>query len=132
MVKTHIRHGLGAVRPYLYGDPDLPEFVKRVFNAVELERIQMGDGFHIEAKIEDSVLVMETGEFPADATPTRASIYVYVEDVDAAYKRALDWGAKSLSEPENKPYQERGAGVQDSFGNIWWIATCRGTGALHK
>lgn len=123
-VKSHIRHGLGAVRPYLYGNPDLPEFVRRVFHAVELERIQTGEGFHIEAKIEDSILVMETGKFPAAAT--RASIYVYVEDVDAAYKRALDCGAKSLSEPEDKPYQERGAGVQDSFGNIWWIAAYRG------
>lgn len=125
--KRHIRHGLGAVRPYLYGHLDLPEFVKHVFGAVELERIQDEKGSHIEARIEDSVLVMETGEFPPDVTPTRASVYVYVEDVDKAYKRALELGAKSVSEPEDKPYEERGAGVQDSFGNIWWIATHRRT-----
>ena len=40
-----------------------------------------------------------------------------VEDVDAAYKRALECGATSLAEPEDKPYDERSAGVQDTFGN---------------
>jgi PhnB protein len=119
----HVRHGLGAARPYLYGNLDLPEFVKRVFGAAELERQEMGDGFHIESKIGDSVVVMETGEFPPNVTPTRASIYVYVEDVDAAYKRALECGATSLAEPEDKPYDERSAGVQDTFGNTWWIST---------
>jgi PhnB protein len=123
--KKHIRHGLGAVRPYLYGHLDLPEFVKHVFGAVEVERIQDEKGIHVETRIEDSMLVIEAGEFPPDVTPTRASIYVYVEDVDMAYKRALEWGAKSVSKPEDKPYDERGAGVQDSFGNIWWIATYR-------
>jgi PhnB protein len=127
--KTHIRHGFGAARPYLYGNLDLPEFVKRVFGAVEVERIQDEKGLHVETRIEDSMLVIEAGEFPPGVTPTRASVYVYVEDVDEAYKRALELGAKSVSEPEDKPYEERGAGVQDSFGNIWWIATYRETGS---
>jgi PhnB protein len=127
--KRHIRHGFGAVRPYLYGHLDLPEFLKHVFGAVEVERIQDEKGLHVETRIEDSMLVIEAGEFPPDVTPTRASVYVYVEDVDEAYKRALEWGAKSVSEPEDKPYEERGAGVQDSFGNIWWIASYRGTGS---
>jgi PhnB protein len=126
--KRYIRHGLGAVRPYLYGHLDLPEFVKQVFGAVEVERIQDEKGSHVEARIGDSMLVMETGEFPPDVTPTRASVYVYVEDVDKAYERALALGAKSVSAPEDKPYEERGAGVQDSFGNIWWIATYGRTG----
>ncbi len=124
--KRHIRHGLGAVRPYLYGHFDLPEFVKHAFGAVELERIEMGEqSAHVETKIEDSVLVIEAGELPPDLTPTRASVYVYVEDVDEVYKRALEWGATSVAAPEDKPYEERAAGVQDSFGNIWWIATYR-------
>ena len=121
--KEYIRHGLGAARPYLYGNLDLPEFVKRVFGAVELERVGDDKGFHVESQIGDSVVVMETGEFPPSVTPTRASIYVYVEDVDAAYKRALEFGATSLAEPEDKPYDERGAGVKDTFGNTWWIST---------
>src|SRR5499433_2771218 len=115
--KKHIRHGIGVARPYLYGRLDLPEFVERVFGAVELERFGDDKGFHVESKIGDSVVVMETGEFPSSVTPTRSSVYVYVEDVDAAYKRALECGARSLAEPEDKPYDERSAGVRDTFGN---------------
>ncbi len=122
----HIRHGLGSVRPYLYGRLDLPELVKQAFGAVELERLKVGaNGFHIEAKIGDSMIVIEAGE-PPPAGGTPASIYVYVEDVDAAYARALRAGATSLAEPSDKPYQERSAGVKDSYGNTWWIATYTG------
>jgi PhnB protein len=124
--ENHIRHGIGAVRPYLYGNPGLPDFVKRAFGAVELERIENEAGAHVEARIGDSVIVIESGEFPPTAEPTRASIYVYVEDVDAAYRRALEAGAIAVAAPEDKPYEERGAGVRDSFGNTWWIATYRG------
>jgi PhnB protein len=51
---------------------------------------------------------------------------LYVRDVDGAYKRALEAGASSLARPEDRPYQERAAGVKDSFGNIWYIATYTG------
>src|SRR5215813_2412785 len=61
--KKHIRHGIGVARPYLYGRLDLPEFVERVFGAVELERFGDDKGFHVESKIGDSVVVMETGNF---------------------------------------------------------------------
>ena len=122
----HIRQGVGSVRPYLHGHLDMPEFVKRAFGAVELERHKAGsNGFHIEAKIGDSMIVMEVGDPPYPGA-TRASIYVYIDDVDAAYQRALAAGGTSVAAPEDKPYQERTAGVKDSFGNTWWIATYTG------
>jgi PhnB protein len=121
----HIRHGVGSVRPYLYGRLDMLELVKRAFGAVELERLPVGKGFHVEAKIGDSMVVMEASD-PPHPSGKPASIYVYVDDVDAAYQRALAAGATSVAAPENKPYQERTAGVQDSFGNTWWIATYTG------
>ncbi len=40
--------------------------------------------------------------------------------------RALELGATSVDAPADKPYQERNAGVRDSFGNIWWISTYTG------
>jgi uncharacterized glyoxalase superfamily protein PhnB len=51
------------------------------------------------------------------------AIYVYVEDVDAVYGRALKLGARPLAQLEDKPYQERQAGFLDVAGNTWWIAT---------
>jgi PhnB protein len=122
----HIRHGVGSVRPYLYGRLDMLELVKRAFGAVELERLEAGKGgFHVEAKIGDSMIVMEVND-PPHPSGKPASIYVYIDDVDAAYQRALAAGATSVAAPEDKPYQERAAGVKDSFGNIWWIATYTG------
>ena len=120
---NHIRHGFGAVRPYVYGHLDLEDLVKHAFGAVELERDQMGpESFHIEARIGDSIVVLETGD-PKPQDATVASIHVYVEDVDAAYRRALEKGASSIAAPEDKPYEERAAGIRDSFGNTWWIST---------
>ncbi len=121
----HIRHGVGSVRPYLYGRLDMLELVKRAFGAVELEHLKMGNGAHVEAKIGDSMVVMEVSDPPHPGAKP-ASIYVYVEDVDDAYQRALAAGATSVTAPENKPYQERAAGIKDSFGNIWYIATYTG------
>ena len=124
--RNHIRHGMGSVRPYIYGNLDLPDLIKSAFDAEELERLPTPGGFHIEAKIGDSMLVLEVGKFPPHASPTSASIYVYVPDVDKAYQQALEAGATSIGAPENKPYQERAAGVKDSFGNRWYIATYTG------
>ena len=123
--QAHIRHGIGSVRPYLYGRLDLPELLRQAFGAEELERLPVGNkGLHIETKIGDSMVVLEVGD-PPHPGGTRASIYVYVEDVDAAYKRALEAGATSVGAPSDKPYQERGAGIKDSYGNTWYIATYR-------
>jgi PhnB protein len=119
----HISHGFGAVRPFVFGRLDLLDFAKQVFGAVELERNAVPNGFHVQARIGDSVIILSAAE-PPWAEATRASIYVYVEDVDATYERAIAAGAKSLSEPAQRPFGERTAGVQDSFGNVWYIATC--------
>ena len=55
--------------------------------------------------------------------PMPAMFYLYVEDVDAVYKRALEAGAKSIQEPATQAYGDRSGGVADSQGNQWWIAT---------
>jgi PhnB protein len=124
--KKYIRHGFGSVRPYIYGHLDLLAFVQEVFDAQVVEKV--GDtSVDAEVKIGDSMLALALGDqFPADLL-TRASIYVYVNDVDVVYARALQAGATSLRQPKNKPYQERTAGVRDTFGNIWWIATYVGS-----
>jgi PhnB protein len=123
--KTHIRNGMGAVRPFVYGRLDLLDFVTHVFGAVELERNTIAGGFHVQARIGDSVLVVSAAD-PPYAAATRASLYVYVDDVDATYQRALAAGARGLSTPTDKPFRERTAGVQDAFGNVWYLATYTG------
>ena len=58
----------------------------------------------------------------AERDPFQAFLYVYVDDADAAYRRALDAGALSLEEPLDTPYGDRRAMVRDPFGNIFQIA----------
>jgi PhnB protein len=98
---NHVRHGFGAVRPYVHGPVKLWDFVRIVFDAVEIERHTFGPkSFHIEARIGDSVIVLETGD-PPHASGKPNSIYVYVPDVDAAYRRALEQGAEIVETPED-------------------------------
>lgn len=122
----YIRHGRGAVRPYLHGPLELPEFIKTVFHARELERhVYEKGGVHVELLLGDSVVVIEAST-PPSASAAPGQVYVYVEDVDAVYARALSAGARPVARPEDKPYQERSAGFLDGFGNTWWLSTYRG------
>ena len=88
----HIRHGAGSVRPYLYGNLDLADLIKRAFDAEELERLPTPGGFHIEARIGDSMVVLEVGNFPAHVKPTPAPSMCMsptsTKPTDAPWKRA--------------------------------------------
>lgn len=121
----HVRHGFGTVRPYVYGGLDVAKFAAEVLGGVELVRHAFSDSaFHLEYQIGDSVLVLEASD-PPHASATASSVYVYVEDVDAVFLQAMVFGAVSIAKPADQPYGERVAGVQDSFGNTWWLATLR-------
>ena len=129
MSKGHVRHGFGTVRPYLYGPYEIPEFMAAVFGAQEVERHEASGrrAAHVELVIGDSAVVVEAGELPAEHEPTEGSVYGYVEDVDAVYRRAVEAGAETIAAPEDKPYGERGCGFK-ACGNTWWVATYLGNG----
>lgn len=76
---------------------------------------------HAEVKIGDSVIMM--GEPMGDFKPMPGSIYLYVKDTDATYRKAIQAGAVSIMEPADQFYGDRSAGVKDPLGNFWWIAT---------
>ncbi len=123
----HVRHGRGSARTYLHGPLELLDFVEQAFGAKTVEKLDSpGGGYHVELEIGDSMIVVEAGGNKDGDIFTKASVYVYVPDVDAAYARALAAGGTSLDEPVDKPYQERSCGVRDMFGNIWWISTYTG------
>ena len=127
-MNEHIRHGFGSVRPYIHGPVSLLNFVAEVFGGVELERHEFGpESFHVEMQIGDSVLVIEAGDLPPEVSPWTNAIYVYVQNVDVAYAKALELGAISISEPVEKPYQERQAGFKDAADNTWWIGSYTGS-----
>ena len=48
--------------------------------------------------------------------------YLYVEDCDALYKRAMSAGATSNYRAKDQPYGDRSGGVTDPFGNNWYVS----------
>jgi len=123
-VKTR-PEGYHTITPYLTvsGVSKLIDFLKQTFDATETERMDLPDGSvrHAEVKVGDSMIMMGEADDPANAQT--AALYVYVDDVDATYRRAVQAGAASLREPADMFYGDRGAGVRDASGNTWWIAT---------
>ena len=76
---------------------------------------------HAELAIGDSVIML--GEAMPQWPAKSNSLYVYVEDVDTTYQRAIQAGATSVREPSNQFYGDRSGTVTDPFGNTWGIAT---------
>ena len=68
-------------------------------------------------------VVMISSAGPRKSMP--AFLYVYVDDADATYRRAIDAGARSLEAPADMPYGDRRGTVEDAWGNVWQIATFR-------
>lgn len=125
MAVKPIPDGYHTVTPYLVvqGAAKLIDFLKEAFDAKEIHRTTQADGsiMHAEVRIGDSVVMM--GEATGEFKPMPGMIHLYVDDVDAAYRRAQRAGATSLREPTDQFYGDRTGGVQDPRGNQWWIAT---------
>ncbi len=128
MTVNPVPEGYTTVTPYLAVSDvaKLIEFLKRTFGAEETERLVRPDGtiYHAEVRIGDSMVMMGEPAGDAEEAPeTPGTLYVYVEDADAAYERALQAGATSIMEPTDMFYGDRNAGVEDAFGNLWYLAT---------
>jgi PhnB protein len=124
MAVKPIPEGYHSVTPYMIGNASkVLDFVKAVFDAKETLRMPGPNGMigHAEFRIGDSNLMISDGGAEWPAMP--CSLYVYVPDVDEAYKRALAAGATSLKEPADQFYGDRSASVRDAAGNIWGIGT---------
>ncbi len=121
----HTPEGLRSVTPYLHprGADKLIDFLKHAFAAEEAacERSPAGTVVHAKVRIGDSIL--EMGEAHGEFQPMPTAFFLYVNDADAWYRRALEAGATSLMELADQPYGDRMGGVQDPFGNHWYIAT---------
>lgn len=117
--------GYHSVTPYLVVNDGAKtlEFLQRGLGAELLGRHDLPNGrlMHAEVRIGDSpVMIGESGE----GNPARpCTLYLYVRDCDAAYKRALAAGAKSLREPADQFYGDRSGGVVDAEGIQWWFGT---------
>jgi PhnB protein len=128
-----IPKGYRMVTPYLVTQDAIAvvDFVKKTFGGEEIFRaVGSGGGYHCEVRVEDSMLMIGGGgEGVAWKGEAKlGAFHVYVHDCDAAYRHALEAGAKSLTEPADQFYGERSAHVIDAAGNHWYIATAKTSG----
>ncbi len=125
MTVKPIPDGFYTVTPYLtVADAEAQiDFLKKAFGGEEKFRHNDDKGkvSHAEVRVGNSMLMI--GQARDQWKPMPSMFYLYVEDVDAVYKRALAAGGKSLRELTNEAYGDRSGGVEDSQGNQWWVAT---------
>ena len=134
MAKTAdpIPKGYHTVTPSLVvaGAAKALDFYKKALGAEELMRFPGPDGsiMHAEIRIGDSRLMLgdempeQGGRSPKSYGGTPVSFFIYSEDVDAAWKRAMDAGAKSVMPLADQFWGDRAGCLEDPFGHKWWLA----------
>jgi uncharacterized glyoxalase superfamily protein PhnB len=116
-MKSAPREGFHTITPRIVVDDTAAfvAFLRDVFDATGEHARERPS----ELRIGDS-LVMVTAAGAREAAP--AFLYVYVDDADARFRRALAAGATPIEEPLDTPYGDRRAMVRDPFGNTWQVA----------
>jgi len=108
------------------------EFYKKAFGAVERYSMPGPDGkgvMHAEVQIGNSIFMFgeEHPQMPGKSAETvgtsPVSFYIYLENVDEAFRKALDAGAESRMAVEDMFWGDRAGAVLDPFGYNWWLAT---------
>lgn len=97
-------------------------FMKSVFGATEKMNMMRDKHIimHAEIQLGDSTIMFS--DATAQFEPRPAGMFVYVENADETYAKALAAGATSLMPPADQEYG-RSCGVLDPFGNSWWPTT---------
>lgn len=139
----------GSITPHLVvsNAREAVAFYKRAFGAVELysSPLPFGSGMHFHLRVAKS-LIMVTDEMPPSATSKEASehidsqvvlqspqtlggtsmaIELVVEDVDSAYKQAVEAGATPTLPLSDQFWGDRYGWISDPYGHIWALATVK-------
>lgn len=107
------------------------EFYKKAFGAQEVMRFPGPDGktiMHAEIRVGDSNIMLgdempeQGARGPKTIGGTPVSFFIYGDDVDAAWKRAVDAGAKPIMPLADQFWGDRTGCLEDPFGHHWWLA----------
>ncbi|MBV8251942.1 MAG: VOC family protein [Chitinophaga sp.] len=97
------------------------DFTRKVFGATEKMRVFEQDVFkHGEIQIGDCTIMFGGGNTDWGYQP--AGLFIYVEDADKTFQTAVDYGCKAIMPIADQSYGRSG-GVQDPYGNTWWITS---------
>jgi uncharacterized glyoxalase superfamily protein PhnB len=122
-----IPKGYHTITPYfsVRDAHGLVDFLKQAFDGIA-EVHTMPDGSILNAQVQVGTSMVLIGQAPKDRPAEMlmpAMLYMYVEDVDAVYRRAIAAGSESIIEPRDQFYGDRVGAIRDPAGNQWWIAT---------
>jgi PhnB protein len=128
-----IPDGYPRVTPYLHvdGADSAIQFYAKVLGAKERMRMPAPEGKigHAEIELGDAVIMLSDEAPDMDIRGPKSiggspvTISVYVEDVDAAHKAALDAGASEIRAVEDQFYGDRSGQFEDPFGHRWNVST---------
>jgi PhnB protein len=126
-----VPEGFHTITPALTLDnaAETIDWYKRAFGAEEISRSAGPDGkiMHAELKIGDSRFmmsdVMRGMKGPKELGGSPATLWVYVDDSDALFNRAVKAGATVQMPVDNQFWGDRAGAIADPSGYTWWIAT---------
>jgi PhnB protein len=128
-----IPKGHHSITPSLFiaGAAKAIDFYKKAFGAQEKMRFPAPDGtiMYAELQIGDSVIMLGDempeqggGKGPKSLGGTPVSFFLYRDNVDAEWKRAIDAGAKEIMPLIDQFWGDRAGCLEDPFGHQWWLA----------
>jgi PhnB protein len=131
MTVQTIPAGYEAVTPYLIvrDAAGAIDFYKKAFDATEVMRMVGNDGRvgHAEVRIGSGIVMlaeeMEGHPGPQTLGGSPVTMMFYVDDVDAQVAKAIAAGGTLKRPVADQFYGDRGGGVGDPYGHVWWIAT---------
>ena len=125
MVNQTKPEGFHSITPYFTVNEAnaFIDFLINAFDGKEQSRSLRPDGTIANAQVKIGDSIVEISDARPTFPPTTMAIHLYVADVDAVHKNAVNAGATSIREPTNQPYGDRDSFVKDPFGNSWYIAT---------
>jgi PhnB protein len=99
------------------------DFLQRAFDATTEARHEDPSGRIMHAKLRIGDSVLEIGEAHGQWQPMPSAMYLYVDNADAWFNRAVEAGAKVIYPLADQGYGDRSGGVQDEWGNHWYIGS---------
>jgi PhnB protein len=132
MSSKPVPEGYHSVTPYLAvkNAAEALDWYKKALGAAEIMRFEDGGKvMHSEIKLGDSILMLsdespEHGHLsPQTLGGTPIGLHLYVDDVDSAFRRAIDAGAKEERAVQDQLYGDRTGTLIDPYGYRWTIGT---------
>ena len=120
-----VPEGLQTVTPYLVVDDaaKLIEFMKNAFDGRVSFITRRDDNKIMHATVRIGTSTIMVADTMEGMEPHTGMLYLYLEDADGVFRKAINAKATSVQEPKTEFYGDRAGAVKDEWGNVWWIAT---------